>query len=181
MVCRTSVSARVMPLMPTIASIGYEHATPAALIAELRRAGVGLLVDVRAVPNSRRPGFSKKALGAALDEAGIGYLHLRALGTPADGRAAARSGKHAEMHRIFRKQLETPEAQDALEMLEGLVAEAAAHGLEHWEPELAARTYEMLLKARVGTGGKGNSQPPDQEVFDRLCRLDPAAAFKVAP
>lgn len=66
-------------------------------------------------------------------------------------------------------------------LLEGLVTEAAAHGLEHWEPELAARTYEMLLKARVGAAGKGPSIPPDQEVFDRLCRLDPAAAFKAAP
>jgi len=68
-------------------------------------------------------------------------------------------------------------------LLEGLVAEAQTHGLEHWEPELAARTYELLLKARTGAGanGKGTSQPPDQEVFDRLCRLDPAAAFKAAP
>jgi len=66
-------------------------------------------------------------------------------------------------------------------LLEGLVAEAEAHGLEHWEPELAARTYELLLKARVGAGGKGSAHPPDQEVFDRLCRLDPAAAFKAAP
>jgi len=64
-------------------------------------------------------------------------------------------------------------------LLEGLVAEAEAHGLEHWEPELAARTYELLLKARAGV--KGPSQPTDQEVFDRLCRLDPAAAFKAAP
>jgi len=66
-------------------------------------------------------------------------------------------------------------------LLEGLVAEAEAHGLEHWEPELAARTYELLLKARTGAGGKGGAHPPDQEVFDRLCRLDPAAAFKAAP
>lgn len=66
-------------------------------------------------------------------------------------------------------------------VLEGLVIEAATHGLEHWEPELAARTYEMLLKARVGAGGRGAANPPDQEVFDRLCRLDPAAALKVAP
>ncbi|MBX6745513.1 MAG: DUF488 domain-containing protein, partial [Acetobacteraceae bacterium] len=64
-------------------TIGYEQATPATLIEALRTAGVRTLVDVRALANSRRPGFSKRALAAALEEAGIGYEHLRALGTPA--------------------------------------------------------------------------------------------------
>ena len=49
-------------------------------------AGVKLLVDVRAVTSSRRPGFSKNQLAAGLDERGISYLHLRGLGTPKEGR-----------------------------------------------------------------------------------------------
>jgi uncharacterized protein (DUF488 family) len=107
--------------MPYLASIGYELATPKTLIRELKRARVALLVDVRAVPNSRRPGFSKKALTAACEEAGLGYLHLRGLGTPADGRAAARQGRHEAMHRIYRKQLTTLEARDDLEILDEIV------------------------------------------------------------
>lgn len=62
-------------------------------------------------------------------------------------------------------------------ILEGLVREAEEHGLEHWEPELAARTYEALLKAR--TGSARVSEPSDGEIFDRLCRLDPAAASRL--
>ena len=53
-------------------------------------AGVKLLVDVRAVASSRRPGFSKNQLAAGLDERGISYLHLRGLGTP-EGRPRGRA------------------------------------------------------------------------------------------
>jgi uncharacterized protein (DUF488 family) len=95
-------------------TIGYEAATQPDVIGRLRAAGVQLLIDVRAVAASRRPGFSKTALSGALAEAGIDYLHLRALGTPADGRAAARAGRTAEMHRIFHVHLEEPAAQLAL-------------------------------------------------------------------
>ena len=70
---------------------------------------------MRAVAASRRPGFSKTALANGLAERGIGYLHLRALGTPAAGRQAARAGRTAEMRAIYAGQLETPEALLALE------------------------------------------------------------------
>ena len=68
------------------------------------------MIDVRALPLSRRPGFSKSPLRGALEEAGIEYVHLKALGTPADGRTAARAGRHADMARIYAGQLELPEA-----------------------------------------------------------------------
>lgn len=103
-----------------LCTIGYEHATPATLIAALRGAGVQRLVDVRALANSRKPGFAKGALSAALDQAGIAYLHLRALGTPAEGRQAARSGRPAEMRRIFAAHLAGTEAQAALANLSDL-------------------------------------------------------------
>jgi uncharacterized protein (DUF488 family) len=93
-----------------IFTIGYEGATQAELVAALRQAGVERVIDVRAVPNSRRPGFSKHILAAGLAEAGIDYVHLKALGTPADGRAAARAGQKALLERIYAAQLETPEA-----------------------------------------------------------------------
>jgi uncharacterized protein (DUF488 family) len=93
-----------------IFTIGYESATVADFVAALTSAGVKRVIDVRAVPNSRRPGFSKTPLRGALAESGIDYIHLRALGTPAAGRAAARAGRHAELEQIYAGQLELPEA-----------------------------------------------------------------------
>ena len=93
-----------------IFTIGYEGTTVGEFLNALKEAGVRRVIDVRALPLSRRPGFSKSALRAALDEAGIEYVHLKALGTPANGRAAARAGKQAELEKIYAGQLELPEA-----------------------------------------------------------------------
>lgn len=101
----------------TLATIGYEDATPARLVAVLRDAGVETVVDVRALANSRRPGFAKRALSAALAEAGIGYEHARALGTPPEGRAAARKGRTEAMRAVFAAHLAGVEAQAALAAL----------------------------------------------------------------
>ena len=101
-------------------TIGYEHSTTRAMFDELADAKVDLVIDVRAVSSSRRPGFSKRQLAAGLDEHGIGYLHLRALGTPKEGRLAARSGKRDELFRIFEKQLATPQAREDLDALTAL-------------------------------------------------------------
>ena len=104
-----------------LATIGYEATTVASFLDALRAGGVELLVDVRAVASSRRPGFAKTRLSANVEEVGIGYLHLRDLGTPADGRAAARAGRHAEMRRIFLEHLATDAAQDQLADLADIV------------------------------------------------------------
>jgi len=96
--------------MRRIFTIGYEGATQAELIGALNAAGVEQVIDVRAVPMSRKPGFSKNVLAAGLREAGIAYVHLRALGTPPAGREAARKGRLEEFERIYAAQLETPEA-----------------------------------------------------------------------
>ena len=93
-----------------IFTIGYESTTVGEFLSALQKAGVKRVIDVRAVPNSRRPGFSKTPLSNALKEVGIDYVHLRALGTPADGRAAARAGRHEELEQIYAGQLELPEA-----------------------------------------------------------------------
>lgn len=98
-------------------TIGYEQATSQAVLDELRRSEVDLLVDVRAVAASRRPGFSKRQLAAGLDACGIGYLHLQKLGTPKEGREAARSGHSAEMLRIYERHLQKPEPREELDAL----------------------------------------------------------------
>jgi uncharacterized protein (DUF488 family) len=110
--------------MPTIFTIGYEQATQAAVVAALRQAGVEVLADIRYLPLSRRPGFSKNSLRAAVEEAGIAYRHFRDLGTPAEGRAAARRGDHAELARIYGGQLELPEALKQMAELRALTEES---------------------------------------------------------
>lgn len=96
-----------------IFTIGYEATTVGEFLAALKEAGVERVIDVRALPNSRRPGFSKSPLRSALAEQGIEYVHLRALGTPAAGREAARKGRQAELEQIYAGQLELPEAMAA--------------------------------------------------------------------
>ncbi len=96
------------------------------MIGRLQGAGIELLVDVRAVAASRRAGFSKTVLAASLAEAGIGYLHLRDLGTPKPGREAARAGRCEEMRAIFAEHMEAPAAGLAFARLLEVAAERRA-------------------------------------------------------
>ena len=108
----------------TLFTIGYEGKTQAEFLQELGQAGVRLVIDVRAVASSRRPGFAKTALSGGLREAGIDYRHLRALGTPKAGREAARRGNTSLMREIYASQLATPEAELAFQEVRTLAAEA---------------------------------------------------------
>jgi uncharacterized protein (DUF488 family) len=107
--------------MQTLFTIGYEQAKPAVVLNELKRAKIDLLVDTRAVAASRRPGFSKKQLAAALDEQGIAYIHLQKLGTPAEGRAAAKSGDYVRLWKIYDKHIKKAEPQEELGELVKLI------------------------------------------------------------
>jgi uncharacterized protein (DUF488 family) len=102
-------------------TIGYEQTPAQAVLDELEQAGVKLLVDVRAVASSRRPGFSKSQLAAGLDERGIGYVHLRGLGTPKEGRLAARAGDYETLQKVYAKHLDTSQAREELDELSSLV------------------------------------------------------------
>src|SRR5438132_11960622 len=102
-------------------TIGYEQTPAKAVLDELENAGVKLLVDVRAVAASRRPGLSKNQLAAGRDARGISYLHLRGLGTPKDGRQAARSGKCDALHKVYAAHLNTSNAKEELDELSSLV------------------------------------------------------------
>ena len=103
--------------MNRLFTIGYEGATIDAFLDTLANAGVKTLVDVRAVPQLRKPGFSKRGLVASLAERGIGYRHLQQLGTPAEGRNAVRAGNLDTMRRIYLDHLEAPDAQAEMAML----------------------------------------------------------------
>jgi uncharacterized protein (DUF488 family) len=140
----------------TIATIGYEGATVRTFLDALRAAGVELVVDVRAVAGSRRPGFAKTRLAANLHDAGIEYLHLRGLGTPAAGRAAARAGRHAEMQAVFREHLATDAAHADLDALAGIVRAGRRACLlcleadpRHCHRSLVADALAALVPVRV--------------------------------
>jgi uncharacterized protein (DUF488 family) len=138
-----------------IFTIGYEGATMSELLAALRKAGVERLIDVRAVANSRRPGFSKTPLKNALAEADIDYVHLRALGTPAAGREAARAGRKAELKRIYAGQLETPPAMAEGAMMLDLATEKPS-ALLCYERDPACCHRTLLWQALA----------PDAEITD---------------
>ena len=129
-----------------IFTIGYEATTMAEFLAVLQGAGVERVIDVRAVPNSRRPGFSKTPLRNALAEIGIEYVHLKALGTPADGRSAARAGRHEDLERIYAGQLELPEAIVQAEQMRDLAAEKPS-ALLCYERDPAGCHRSLLLAA----------------------------------
>ena len=131
-----------------IFTIGYEAATMGEFLAALQQAGVRRVIDIRAVPNSRRPGFSKNPLRNALAEVGIDYVHLKALGTPADGRAAARAGKQDELERIYTGQLELPEAMVQSQQMRELAADAPS-ALLCYEREPADCHRTLLLAAEA--------------------------------
>jgi uncharacterized protein (DUF488 family) len=109
--------------MSDLLTIGYEGCTIEAVVIALRAADAGLLIDVRAVPQSRKPGFSKRQLAAGLDEAGIGYVHLQGLGTPKPGRDAVRAGHPERMVPIFMEHMTSGRAQAELAQAKGLAGE----------------------------------------------------------
>lgn len=141
--------------MPKIWTIGYEAATQGGVIGALEQARVEVLADIRYLPLSRRPGFSKSALAAALREAGIEYRHIKPLGTPAEGRAAARRGDHAALARVYAGQLELPEALAAMAELRDL-ASGKRVALLCYEREASECHRSLLIDALL----------PDFDVVD---------------
>jgi len=108
----------------TLFTIGYEKALLKDVIATLNVAGVATLLDVRDRPISRRPGFSKRQLAAAVEDAGMQYVHLAALGTPPEGRLANRRREWERFWGIVEEKLGRPEAEldlyQAAEIAEGV-------------------------------------------------------------
>jgi uncharacterized protein (DUF488 family) len=112
--------------MRSFHTIGYEGATLDDFIAALIGANVATLVDVREVAISRKKGFSKRGLAAALASAGLAYAHLPRLGDPKSGRLAARAGDLAEFRAIYEAHLSAPAAQESFQALAGPIRSGGA-------------------------------------------------------
>lgn len=143
-----------------IYTIGYEGATQAQVIAALAEAGVQLLADIRAVPLSRRPGFSKNVLAAGLREAGIDYVGFKALGTPPEGREAARRHDLARLAAVYAQQLDLPEAALQAAQL-AAVAQERPTALLCFEREPGCCHRSLLTGAAL----------PDAEVVDLFAAI----------
>lgn len=107
--------------MTTLYTIGYEGTDIDRFVATLKAVGVHLLADVRALPLSRKKGFSKTSLRARIEHEGMEYIHLSALGDPKDGREAARAGHFDRFRKIYGQHLAQAEPQEALRQLGALV------------------------------------------------------------
>lgn len=145
--------------MPPLYTIGYEGVTQAAVIDALTQAGVAMLLDVRELPLSRKPGFSKRSLAEGLAAHGILYVHLRDLGTPITGRQAHKRGAVKEFERIYLAQLHSPEGQAALAEASFLVAEKPCV-LFCYEREPAQCHRHFVAEALEESGG-----PPAIHLF----------------
>ena len=104
-----------------IYSVGYEGLTLDALVERLAGNRVTTVVDVRLNPISRRPGFSRNRLEAALNAAGIDYIHERTLGNPPENRESFRSGD-GEHGRARMRSILANEASEALQRVVDLAA-----------------------------------------------------------
>lgn len=97
-----------------IFTIGYEGASVEDFLDTLVHTGVDRVVDIRDVPASRRPGFSKNILREALAEHDIGYTHFKPLGDPKEGREAMRRGDLKSFEKIFGTHIQSAASQEAL-------------------------------------------------------------------
>ena len=149
--------------MLDLCTIGYEGGTVTGVIDALEAAGVRLLIDVRAVPQSRKPGFSKRQLAAGLDARGIAYVHLQALGTPKAGRDAVRAGHPEVMAHIFAAHMGGTEPQAALAEARALTRHGHAC-LLCFERD-PARCHRRLVAEMLAAGG-------GMEVVDLFACLD---------
>ena len=135
----------------TLYTIGYEKALLRDVIATLNAVGVSTLLDVRDRPISRRPGFSKRQLAAAVEDSGMRYVHLAALGTPPEGRLANRRREWSRFWGIVEEKLARPEAERDLHRAAEIAGAAPSCLLCYeadWQVCHRRRIAEILVQRR---------------------------------
>lgn len=138
--------------MSVLFTVGYEGTDIRRFIDTLQAAGVEQVADVRAVPISRKPGFSKTRLSDHLAAVGITYRHFVSLGDPKPGREAARAGDYDTFRKIYTEHLASEPAQAELTDLASFACNFATTLLcfERAPAECHRSIVAYSLKARVG-------------------------------
>jgi uncharacterized protein (DUF488 family) len=162
-------------------TVGYEGCELSDFLSTLERVGINQIIDVRAVPLSRKRGFSKNSLAAALRKCGIRYVHLRALGDPKPGRDAARRGDFSAFRKIYRRHIETVEGRGGIaEAREAAKAMTSAllcyeRNPEHCHRSIIARILATEFRFSIRhIGVAAHHMPPS-----RQDKNDVAGAFAV--
>lgn len=101
--------------MKIVYTIGYEGTDIERFVETLTTVGVEVVADVRAVPLSRKKGFSKNSLREHLESAGIKYLAMQELGDPKEGREAAKAGNFDSFRTIYSAHVDKSECAAAVE------------------------------------------------------------------
>ena len=105
-------------------TLGYEGRTLEDFVRLLRAERVGVVLDVRNVPWSHKPGFSKKPLAEGLEAARIRYVHAGFAGNPK--RLRSQAADTADALRLYAAHLD--EAPEVLAEFDVLVADLHAEG-----------------------------------------------------
>lgn len=93
-------------MKPILFTIGYSGFSNDGFVGTLRNNAIQCVLDIREIPISRKPGFSKRALQDALAQADIQYSHYRILGSPRVLRREVRLTRdYARFFRDFRSYL----------------------------------------------------------------------------
>jgi uncharacterized protein (DUF488 family) len=156
-------------------TIGYEGRTLDELLATLRQAGVAKIADVRQLPISRKPGFSKSALAALLTSCGIEYVGFPKLGTPPAIRGRyKKTGDFARLRQDYLAHLGSQ--RSAIEELRELAAKGGCALLcfERNPAKCHRSILAEVLVARTGSafraehlGFRGDALQGDMSGFER--------------
>lgn len=137
--------------MKTVYTIGYEGTDIDRFISTLIAVGIETVADVRAVPLSRKKGFSKNVLRENLEAAGIKYLAMQELGDPKEGREAAKAGDFDRFKTIYSAHVDQPQSSAAVEKL-AAVSEKTAVCLLCFERD-PKTCHRFIVGERMGAFG----------------------------
>ena len=125
----------------TVRTAGYQGTRIEGFLEKLKSKGISILVDVRRNPMSRKKGFGGTALKAALEEVGIGYIHIPELGIESKLRRNLRCREdYLELLHWYRTE-SLPQRQEELKAIEDLVETGSSVVLLCFEanPEICHR------------------------------------------